>query len=145
GMAGLAAAVKLHEQGVKVLVVEARDRIGGRVHTVREGTEPLRFELGAEFVHGDAPRISALVREARLPLLDVARSHWRRRRGGLEEDEGFERKLSATFERVGHIVRARGERSFGQALMEARVRDPARSQALAYVEGFPAADTDRLR
>ena len=49
GMAGLGAARVLREAGCRVVVVEARDRIGGRVHTVeRFGT---RIDLGAAWIH----------------------------------------------------------------------------------------------
>lgn len=52
GAAGLAAAGLLMELGVPVLVLEARDRVGGRVHTVRDfAATPT--ELGAEFIHGN--------------------------------------------------------------------------------------------
>src|SRR5262245_42644793 len=85
GMAGLAAAARLRERGLQVLVLEARDRIGGRVHTVREGLGPLPLELGAEFVHGEAPRMTRLAAEAPLALVDVPSSHWIRRGGVLEE------------------------------------------------------------
>lgn len=37
GVAGLAAAIHLHQQGQEVLVVEASDRVGGRIKTEREG------------------------------------------------------------------------------------------------------------
>jgi monoamine oxidase len=52
GTAGLAAAQRLQAAGQTVLVVEARDRIGGRVQTDYEFA-PHPVELGAEFVHGD--------------------------------------------------------------------------------------------
>ena len=143
-MAGLAAAVELHERGRRVLVLEARDRIGGRVHTIRGSGDSLPVELGAEFVHGDAPRIEALAREAGVALLEVPGSHWRKRRGRIDEVGAFEESLGSTFRRAGRVVRTRGERSFAQALRDARVRDPARAQALAYVEGFQAADAERI-
>ena len=51
GMAGLAAARELGKQGLSVKVVEGRQRIGGRVHSIRDFCdEPV--EGGAEFVHG---------------------------------------------------------------------------------------------
>jgi monoamine oxidase len=56
GMAGLSAARDLHDAGVKVTVLEARGRIGGRVYTNRSfGTTPdsVPIEFGAEFIHGD--------------------------------------------------------------------------------------------
>src|SRR5579863_6045878 len=64
GMAGLSAARRLAEAGRKVLVLEARDQVGGRIRTLREGSEIL--ELGAEFIHGHPTELWDLIREARL-------------------------------------------------------------------------------
>ena len=51
GAAGLAAAAALHEAGRTFVVLEARDRIGGRAHTVRlSGGQAA--ERGAEYLHG---------------------------------------------------------------------------------------------
>lgn len=50
GPAGLSAARDLRRGGKKVVVLEARDRVGGRVHTVRERGV---VEAGAEFIHGE--------------------------------------------------------------------------------------------
>ncbi|OBK14414.1 monoamine oxidase [Mycobacterium asiaticum] len=50
GMAGLAAARSLSDTGRQVRIVEARNRIGGRVHTSRDWGTPL--ELGASWIHG---------------------------------------------------------------------------------------------
>jgi renalase len=52
GVAGLAAADSLRSAGEAVTVLEARDRIGGRVHTDRSLSD-VPVEFGAEFIHGD--------------------------------------------------------------------------------------------
>ncbi|MBE9070046.1 FAD-dependent oxidoreductase [Leptolyngbya cf. ectocarpi LEGE 11479] len=51
GMAGLAAARKLHDLGYKVTLLEARDRIGGRVWTSHVWPE-IPVDLGASWIHG---------------------------------------------------------------------------------------------
>ena len=50
GVSGLAAAAALHRAGIRVVVFEARARIGGRIHTDRSLGFPV--ELGASWVHG---------------------------------------------------------------------------------------------
>lgn len=50
GMAGLVAAARLVEEGTEVVVIEARNRIGGRIFTDRSLGVPV--ELGAGFIHG---------------------------------------------------------------------------------------------
>ena len=50
GVAGLAAARDCARAGAEVIVLEARDRVGGRIATlVREG---FAFDLGASWIHG---------------------------------------------------------------------------------------------
>ncbi len=60
GIAGLTAARLLHGAGWRVVVLEARDRIGGRVVTERAGGRVT--DLGASWVHGidDAPLYDAV-------------------------------------------------------------------------------------
>lgn len=52
GFAGLTAARDVRKAGGRVVVLEARDRIGGRVHTERHFAG-FPVEFGAEFIHGD--------------------------------------------------------------------------------------------
>jgi hypothetical protein len=51
------------------------------VHTVHDPRCPLPLELRAEFIHGPAPEVTALARDAGLVLVDVPQSHWLRGRG----------------------------------------------------------------
>ena len=54
GAAGLAAAAALAQAGRSVLVLEARERVGGRCWTRRMPGLDVPVELGAEFIHGEA-------------------------------------------------------------------------------------------
>jgi monoamine oxidase len=60
GPAGLSAAHDLNKAGKRVVVLEARNRIGGRIHTVRERGV---VEAGAEFIHGENAVTWQIVRE----------------------------------------------------------------------------------
>lgn len=60
GLAGLSAAFDLHRAGWKVSVLEARDRVGGRVHTVRSFSNGLIAEGGGEYIEESHTRMVAL-------------------------------------------------------------------------------------
>src|SRR5215210_4125163 len=77
GAAGLAAARSLADAGRRVIVLEARDRIGGRVWTDR-AFGPVPVERGAEFIHGERAETWALIRRAALRTEPVSR--WQGRR-----------------------------------------------------------------
>src|ERR671928_1770209 len=76
GMAGLAAARALHDAGCQVLVLEARDRVGGRVYTRHDADSPVAIELGAEFVQGLPPRLHEIARQARLLVCELGGGRW---------------------------------------------------------------------
>lgn len=77
GVAGLAAARYLHDAGFSLCVVEARDRIGGRVWSNHDDPVYPR-EFGAEFIHGDNVATWEWVR--RLQLSTSVASLWQGRR-----------------------------------------------------------------
>ena len=68
GFAGLAAAYKLKTAGWDVTVLEARDRIGGRVFSHKFAGTDLICELGAEWVGESHERIKALCSDFKIPL-----------------------------------------------------------------------------
>lgn len=77
GVSGLAAAYRLMEAGVGVVVLDADDRVGGRLlnHTLTDGTV---FDLGGQWIAGpqDMPLVNKLIGELNLTIfeqLDSAR------------------------------------------------------------------------
>ena len=77
GLAGLAAARDLIALGATVTVVDARDRVGGRVLTVRDGFhEGQHAEGGADLIDGAQEEIQKLASELGLELTRILRSGW---------------------------------------------------------------------
>ncbi|HET7785943.1 MAG TPA: NAD(P)/FAD-dependent oxidoreductase [Myxococcales bacterium] len=136
GVAGLAAARELRLRGLSVAVLEARDRIGGRVHTLRPEGWPLPVEAGAEFVHGRPPSLLPLAKEAR----ELRGGHFLT--GLLRRDELWR----STMEKLGSLPASR-EKSVQAALrsLRFRLRTSAEERKLAaeFLEGFNAARLDK--
>jgi monoamine oxidase len=71
GFAGLAAAYSLHKKKIPFVLLEARNRIGGRVHShTIDAEENLVVELGAEWVGNSHTRLQKLCAELGLNLLN---------------------------------------------------------------------------
>jgi monoamine oxidase len=72
GIAGLTAAYRLSQAGIPVEIIEARNRVGGRINTVTKAAgTPLIAELGGEFINTDHTCIRSLAEELGLPLIDL--------------------------------------------------------------------------
>src|SRR5256885_7510850 len=87
GAAGLIAARELARAGRRVMIVEARNRCGGRICPLSIQEFGYPAEGGPEFVHGAAPVTRAVMREARLSLQPRAGTRWSKRTGSLSPDE----------------------------------------------------------
>src|SRR5579863_9551112 len=85
GAAGLAAAAALGRAGRSVLVLEARDRIGGRIWTRHEPAVPVPLELGAEFIHGASPETHDWLRRAGGTAIGTCAEHWSFVNGRLQQ------------------------------------------------------------
>ena len=68
GLAGLSAAFDLHHAGCKVTVLEARDRVGGRVYSFRTFSDGLVAEGGGEYIEENQPRMVSLAKQFNLQL-----------------------------------------------------------------------------
>lgn len=144
GIAGLAAARRLAERNVQVLVLEAKDHVGGRVIS-RKAEDGGIVELGAEFVHGRAPELWALINEAGLETIerDGAILREDRERGGVAADsaEGDD----DTFAPLDALADLKtDDLPFARWLETSEVPESQRAALTGYVEGFNAADAERI-
>jgi monoamine oxidase len=141
GLAGLAAARRLTEAGATVVLLEARNRLGGRVATSRVAGFSHPLELGPEWI-GDTGSVRQLLEQRGASLVAARGPRLVRTQRGLEPlDSDADNPL---VERLGRLP---GDQPLRPALDiccgEPELTD-RRDQLLAYVEGFHAADPDRL-
>jgi monoamine oxidase len=145
GAAGLAAARILSEAGRSILILEARERIGGRIHTIEDTAFGAPVELGAEFIHGNPEVTWKMVREAKLVAVDLPFDHRVRRGGHLSHLEDLSAELGKVMGGLAHL--GRKDMSFAEYLRHRqsspRLRDACRF-AVNFVEGFDAADPERI-
>jgi monoamine oxidase len=144
GVAGLAAARALAAGGRRVLVLEARTRIGGRIATIRSPEWPGPVELGAEFVHGGNPAFWKFLRQSRLVPEKIADHHAVFKDGRLRPAGSFWKRLNRVMEKIDEDLPART--SFKQFLQRHK-KDISPEDAIlarSFVEGFEAAPWDRM-
>jgi monoamine oxidase len=141
GASGLAAARDLIAAGTDVVVLEARERIGGRIFTHFEGDRPV--ELGAEFIHGKPPEILAIA--GHLNSQEVTGEQWMYEDGALSPSDELKHEIDRILGATRTIDRA--DLSFEEFIQKAFAGDQwkrARNRVTAYVEGFNAAHKDRI-
>ena len=142
GAAGLAAARELSVAGFRVIVVEARNRIGGRINT---HSDQFPIELGAEFVHGKPRETLTIAERAHLTLQNVPNKHWYLENGVLVKSGEFWSKVEAVMEEMSSYTGP--DQSFAQFIddytRKTHVED-VETIATLYVEGFHAAHADRI-
>ncbi len=144
GVAGLAAAAELARTGFRVVLLEARQRLGGRICTRRRSGWRRPVELGAEFVHGGNDELWRLLDRARIGTRRLSDRHWRAAAGSLAKVADLDRAIARV---TRLIVPARaGDLSFGAYFRRFPPEVAPADWALTrgFVEGFEAAPLGKI-
>ena len=142
GAAGLAAARELSRAGLRVIILEARDRIGGRINTHFDSWP---IELGAEFVHGKPPETLQIAERAHLKLQELPNLHWHMHNGVFTKSSEFWSKVEKVMDEMSRYTGP--DQNFAEYLDHYRRKthiEDLESIATFYVEGFHAAHADQI-
>jgi len=124
GLAGLSAAFELEQAGWKVVVLEARNRVGGRVESLRSFKNGSVAEGGGEFIEETHTRMTALAKWFKIPL--ASSGSWQAQEndwGGFEGKAGRMRDAAVW----GFDFAAAVERGWeSMAELSRKVSDPNR-------------------
>ena len=146
GVSGLATAQRLVQAGCTVTILEARNRLGGRVLTRRGGKWPVPMDLGAEFIQGRIPALFKLAEQAGQPVVEILGARWEVRGGQLTRATNRRGRAERILSKLPELGPQEDE-SFDQFITR-RVAEgaPAEAgdQAKSWVETYDAADPTRI-
>lgn len=141
GAAGLMAALEMAQTGQEVAVIEANERIGGRIFTLQQEKTP--FELGAEFIHGNLPLTKSILEKAGVRTVPVAGTLWQYKNGQLQKQEDFLEDYAALAKKFKNINTDKSVADFLAQDLEGHQYEDLRFSLKNYVEGYYAADTEK--
>lgn len=141
GVAGLAAARELTRSGKRVSILEARNRIGGRVWTAGITADGAAVELGAEFIHGRESHIWQFLEQYQLRAREMQGSIWCSEQGRISHCDLFE-DVERVFRQMDP---GKPDQSFLAFLNSFECgNERVRQHAVNFVEGFHASDASRI-
>src|SRR5436305_11576334 len=144
GVAGLAAAGKLSQAGVRVFVLEARDRIGGRVLTIHPSEFETAVELGAEFVHGHPPEVFDLISGADIRAVKIKGQPFCSNEHGIGKCDFWERIEKVLDAMKKHGLPQQSFEALVKQLQDPEISDEDKRAACMYVRGFHAAHPEEI-
>ena len=144
GAAGLGAAHALKDSGLSVIVLEARDRAGGRGHTIQASPD-ITFDLGCGWLHS-ADKNSFVEIAGQLNFeIDKTRPPWREQSFDtgfpLSERQDFIRALDAFYDRAEHAAKDGRDSAASNWLEPGNRWNPMIDAISTYING---AELDRV-
>jgi monoamine oxidase len=140
GASGLMAAWELVQAGKKVAIVEARDRIGGRINTHTDEQFSIPIELGAEFIHGDLELTQLLLKKAKAASIKISGEIWQKENEKLQKQEDFIEDYSRLEKKFKELKQDMPVSQFIKDYLEGSEYEEVRTTLKNYVEGYYAAD-----
>ena len=144
GAAGLMAANKLSQAGLTVCVLEARDRIGGRIYTFKNEKVEKSFEGGAEFIHGNLTETLTLLKEAGIGKREIKGEFWNVDKGQWSQQNVFFENTRVVIKRLKEIKEDISIAAFLDKYFSDDKFSGLRKSLSSYVEGYYSGEINRI-
>lgn len=144
GAAGLMCGYKLSAAGFAVGILEARDRTGGRIHTLRGHGFTDFAEGGAEFMHGELPLTSGVLKEHRILYHSIKGTSWKVKDGKADWGYFFEGGWEKLVETLGTLKEDMPLADFLTKYFPDEKFQPLKDSVKGFVEGYDAADINKV-
>ncbi|HEY4155785.1 MAG TPA: NAD(P)/FAD-dependent oxidoreductase [Puia sp.] len=142
GISGLVMARMLCRAGLKVAVIEARDRIGGRILSIRD--RGVTLEAGPEFIHGHLKETVSLLNEYRIPFKETAGKMYYARSGRLELYSEENGDWDLLIKKMKGLKKDLPFTEFLMVNFNAEKFRKLRESAIRFAEGFDLADVHKV-
>ncbi len=139
GASGLMAAKELSEAGNKVIILEARNRIGGRIHTFSNSSFN-NSEAGAEFIHGRLQLTLNLLEEAGINYEKTKGTMYRFHDKQLEIQSGFSEHWNLLLNKMKNLTVDITLNGFLQKYFKDDKFADLRNKVQNFAEGFDLTD-----
>lgn len=140
GATGLMAGRTLAKAGKKVTVLEARERCGGRIHTLNNELFFKNAELGAEFIHGDLPVTLNLLKEAGIAYHSANAAMWQYKDGEFKQESEPIEGWDLLIEILKKLVQDTSIDDFLQQYFPGDKYAELRDSVRKFVSGYDTAD-----
>lgn len=143
GISGLTAARTLLGKGHSVVVLEARDRVGGRIYTATESFSK-SVEAGAEFIHGDQPLTFQLLKEAKQKKTPIKGKFYTIAKDNLEKGDILDDHWKELMIELNNLEYDITLSDFLKRHFNGSEFKDLRKRATRFAEGFDIADVNRV-
>ena len=142
GAAGLYAAKLLADAKKNICLLEARDRIGGRIHTIKRTGFKIPIEAGAEFIHGKLPITLKLLKEAGIKYHETKGLLWQVKDNQLKERTDFVEHADELFKQLKKLKEYISVSGFLNKYFPDEKYNDMKSSLKQYIQGYDAGDID---
>ncbi len=143
GAAGLSAGYHLSEKGYHVTILEARNRTGGKIHTLHDPEFSNPVEAGAEFIHGKLPTTLNLLKKFNMEY-HVSKGKWYRvKNGHVVKAEAFIEQYRMLEQHLREMKEDITVEDFLNFHFPENAFDEFKQSVRNFVEGYDAADASK--